>query len=60
MAIEQPHFAGLDESVGVFQIYFSVARRLDFSSRQYEAGFEFFEDVVVMKRLTVDCDVLHS
>ena len=60
VAIQQPHFAGLDDAVRIFQVDPALARRFDFRSRQDETGLESFDDFVIMKGLPIDGDFLHG
>ena len=60
VAIQQPNLARLHDSVGVLQVHPAFTRGLDFSSRKYKAYFEFFDDLVVVKGLTINCDLLHG
>ena len=58
MTIQQPHFSGLHQSIGVLQIDSPIAGGLDFGTGQYQAGFKFLKNFVVMKRLTIDSNIL--
>src|SRR3989442_16012667 len=59
MTIQQPDLARFHDSVSIFQIDAAFPRRFDFCSREHKAGFELFDDLVIVERLTIDRDILH-
>jgi len=48
MYVEQKRFAILDEAVGVFEVGLTLADGFDLGAAESDAGFEFFEEEVVM------------
>jgi hypothetical protein len=57
VAVQQPDFAGFNETVRIFEVYPAIAGRLDLRPRQDHSCFQPFEYLVVMEGLTIDSDL---
>lgn len=58
MAVEQPDFTALDETVGVFEVDLAVSRRFDLGPGQNDPCLKPLENLIVVKGLTVYRNVM--
>ena len=58
VTVQQPYLAALDEAIGILEIYATISGRLDLGSRKNDSGLQPFKNLVVMKGLAVNRDLL--
>jgi len=58
VAVQEPDFTALDQAVRIFKIHVSVPSGFDLGSGENDPRLKPFKNLIVMKGLTVNGDVL--